>query len=267
MAPTAAIHYRTVVGTNVARHAAQDEQVGKRVDHVDGFQLPSDPDRQALSNELVDDVEHAKALSLVSAILEEVGGPDMIGMFRPKPEAGVLVAPQPPALRLLVLRARVAAVILKGCFTGTVGGHACAMMRRISDALSRSGAHSAARRRGLATGKASIQSRTKLRILECPARERPVADAQLGSDLGLRGAPLGDLAGLGTLARRSTALWMLWFHVHVPQRALMRPRAHAVAMFNGIGTPAQPLEVGDASTSEVQHRPGPFTNQRCCNRS
>jgi hypothetical protein len=37
---------RAVVGTNVARHAAQDEQVGERVDHFDGFQLAADPDRQ-----------------------------------------------------------------------------------------------------------------------------------------------------------------------------------------------------------------------------
>ena len=91
-----------VVGTNVAGHAAQDEQVGKRVDHVDGFQLPSDPDRQAFPGELVDDVEHSEAPSVVGAVLNEVVGPDMVGMFRAKPDAGVLVAPEPPALGLLV---------------------------------------------------------------------------------------------------------------------------------------------------------------------
>ena len=43
----------------MARHAAQDEQIRQHVDHVDGLELPGDPDRQALVGELVDDVEHA----------------------------------------------------------------------------------------------------------------------------------------------------------------------------------------------------------------
>ena len=72
------------------------------VDHVDGLQLPADPDRQAFPGELVDHVEHAEAPSVVGAILDEVVGPDMVGMFRPKPDAGVLVAPEPAALGLLV---------------------------------------------------------------------------------------------------------------------------------------------------------------------
>src|SRR5215207_1103882 len=91
-----------VVGTNVARHPTQDEQVRERVDHVDGFQLASDPDRQAFPGELVDYIEHAEAPSVVGAILDKVVGPDMVGMFRAKPDAGVLVAPQPTAPGLLV---------------------------------------------------------------------------------------------------------------------------------------------------------------------
>jgi hypothetical protein len=47
-------------------------------------------------------VAHAEAPSVVAAVLDEVVGPDMVGMFRPKPDAGVLVAPEPPALGLLV---------------------------------------------------------------------------------------------------------------------------------------------------------------------
>ena len=86
----------------MAGHAAQDEQVRERVDHVDGFQLASDPDRQAFPGELVDYIEHSEAPSVVGAVLNEVVGPDMVGMFRAKPDAGVLVAPEPPALGLLV---------------------------------------------------------------------------------------------------------------------------------------------------------------------
>src|SRR4051794_25636744 len=51
---------RAVVGANVARHATQDEQVREHVDDVDGLELASDPDGQALVGELVDDVEHAE---------------------------------------------------------------------------------------------------------------------------------------------------------------------------------------------------------------
>jgi hypothetical protein len=40
----------------VARHAAQDEQVGQDVDHVGGLELAGDPDRQALVGVLVEDV-------------------------------------------------------------------------------------------------------------------------------------------------------------------------------------------------------------------
>src|SRR5881409_2242112 len=48
---------RAVVGADVARHAAQDEQVREHVDEVDRLELASDADRQALVGELVDDVE------------------------------------------------------------------------------------------------------------------------------------------------------------------------------------------------------------------
>src|SRR4249920_198102 len=92
----------TVVGSDVTWDAAQDEQIGERVDHVYGPQLPADADRQALPGELVDDVEHAETPSIVGAVLNEVVGPDMVGMLRPKPDARVLVAPEAPALRLLV---------------------------------------------------------------------------------------------------------------------------------------------------------------------
>ena len=50
---------RAIVGTDVPRDAAQDEQVGQHVDHIGGLELPVHPDRQAFAGELVDDVEHA----------------------------------------------------------------------------------------------------------------------------------------------------------------------------------------------------------------
>ena len=37
---------RTIVGPNVSRHPAQNEQIGQHIDHVDGLQLARNPDRQ-----------------------------------------------------------------------------------------------------------------------------------------------------------------------------------------------------------------------------
>src|SRR3954468_5679605 len=63
---------RAVVGANVARHATQDEQVREHVDDADGLELASDPDGQALVDELVNDVEHAEPPSVVRPVLDEV---------------------------------------------------------------------------------------------------------------------------------------------------------------------------------------------------
>jgi hypothetical protein len=71
----------------VARHAAQDEQVGQDVDHVGGLELAGDPDRQALVGELVEDVGHAVLPSVMGAVLDEVVGPDVVGAFGPQPDA------------------------------------------------------------------------------------------------------------------------------------------------------------------------------------
>ena len=82
-------------------HAAQDEQIGEDVDHVGGLELAGDPDRQALVRELVDEVEHAVLPSIVSAILDEVVGPDVVRVFGPQPEAGPVRQPEPATLGLL----------------------------------------------------------------------------------------------------------------------------------------------------------------------
>ena len=72
-----------VVGADMAGYAAQDEEVGQDVDHVDGLELAVDADRQAFMGELVDDVEHAVLASIMGAVLDEVVGPDVIGVARP----------------------------------------------------------------------------------------------------------------------------------------------------------------------------------------
>ena len=92
---------RAVVGTDVAGHAAQDEQVRQDVDDVDRLEPAGDPDRQALVGELVDDVEHAELPSVVGAVLDEVVGPDVIAALGPQPDAGAVIQPEPAAFRLL----------------------------------------------------------------------------------------------------------------------------------------------------------------------
>ena len=59
--------------------------------------------------ELVDDVEHAVLPAIVGAVLDEVVGPDVIGMLRPQPDARPLVSQSRPRL---------------GCFWGTFSPHA-----------------------------------------------------------------------------------------------------------------------------------------------
>jgi hypothetical protein len=86
----------------VARHAAQDEQVGQDVDHVGGLELARDPDRQALVGELVDEVEHAVLPAVVGAVLDEVVGPDVVRALGPQPDARSVREPEPATLGLLL---------------------------------------------------------------------------------------------------------------------------------------------------------------------
>jgi hypothetical protein len=93
---------RPVVGADVARHTAQDEEIGEDIDHVRGLELAGNPDRQALVRELVDEVEHAVLPSVMGAILDEVVGPDVVRALGSGPEAGSVRQPEPPALGLLL---------------------------------------------------------------------------------------------------------------------------------------------------------------------
>ncbi len=93
---------RPIVGTDVAGDAAQDEQVSERVNDIDGLEPAADPDGEALASELVDDVEHPILPPVMGAILDEVVGPDMVGIFGPQANTGSVVEPEPPALGLLV---------------------------------------------------------------------------------------------------------------------------------------------------------------------
>ena len=92
---------RPVVGTDVGRHPAKDEQVRESIDHIGRSQSTGYPNGQGFAGELVDDAQHSVCLALVGAIRNEVVRPDMIGMLRPQADARAIIEPKPPPLRLL----------------------------------------------------------------------------------------------------------------------------------------------------------------------
>ena len=53
-----------------------------------------------LPSELVDGIQHAVFPSVMSAILDKIIGPDVIGPLRPQTDAGPVIQPEPLALRL-----------------------------------------------------------------------------------------------------------------------------------------------------------------------
>ena len=77
----------SIVGTDMVRHAAEDEEIGQQVDYIDGFELARNSDRQAFMGELIDHIEHSILPSIVSAVLDKVVGPDVIAVLGPQPDA------------------------------------------------------------------------------------------------------------------------------------------------------------------------------------
>ena len=72
----------------------------REVDDVDRFEPAGDPDGEALMGELVDDVEHAELASVMSALLDKVVRPDVVGPLGPQPDARSVREPQASALWL-----------------------------------------------------------------------------------------------------------------------------------------------------------------------
>ena len=67
-----------VVGVEVSRDAAQDEQVGPDINEIARKELAPTPDRLALPGKLVQDIEHAESPATMGPVMEEVVGPDII---------------------------------------------------------------------------------------------------------------------------------------------------------------------------------------------
>ena len=91
---------RAIVGPNVGWYAAQDEQVGQHIDHVDRVEFALHPDRQAFPAMLIDDVQRAKCPPIVGPMVHEVIRPDMVAILRSETDTRSVVEPEPALLRL-----------------------------------------------------------------------------------------------------------------------------------------------------------------------
>ena len=76
---------RTIVGANMDWDTAQDKEIREHVNDVNCLQPSINPDGNAFACELIDDVEHPILPPLMCPILDEVVGPDVVGIFRAQP--------------------------------------------------------------------------------------------------------------------------------------------------------------------------------------
>jgi hypothetical protein len=58
------------------------------------LRLAGHADRQALAGKLVDDVQHPVLAPVMRAMLDEVVGPDIVGILRPQAHARAVIEPE-----------------------------------------------------------------------------------------------------------------------------------------------------------------------------
>src|SRR5690606_25206042 len=93
---------RAVVGTDMAWHTTQDEQVRQGVDDAGRVELAIDADCKAFPGELVEYVDHAESPAIVCPTLYEFTGPEMVIVLGPQPDARCVIQPEATLLRLLL---------------------------------------------------------------------------------------------------------------------------------------------------------------------
>ena len=90
--------HRAVVAVDVIRNAVEEKALAQDLDHVLRLQLPFGPDRQALSRELVDHLEHPDGASVVRLIGHEIVRPDVVSMLRSQSDTRAISKPKPASL-------------------------------------------------------------------------------------------------------------------------------------------------------------------------
>ena len=75
-------HLRAVVRTDVFRDATDQHHIGHGLQHTEAVDPASNPDRQALSRELIDQCHQPNFAAVVGLSLNKIVGPDMIAPLR-----------------------------------------------------------------------------------------------------------------------------------------------------------------------------------------
>src|SRR5437762_9614385 len=80
---------RAIIGTDMPRNTAPDEQVGEHIDDIDRLEPARYLNGQTFVGKFVDDVEHAEFASIMGALLDEVVRPDVV--WGARPAAGCMI--------------------------------------------------------------------------------------------------------------------------------------------------------------------------------
>ena len=93
---------RAVVGADVISWAAVCEQVREKVQHIVCADPTGDQDGETFPGVLVDDRQHPEGPTIMCPGQDEGVGSDVVRPARSETDAGPVVEPQPPPLRLLL---------------------------------------------------------------------------------------------------------------------------------------------------------------------
>jgi hypothetical protein len=74
---------RALIRADMIGSSPFETEVRQGLDNIEGAEAAGDPDRQALPRELVHEAEQPELPAIVGAVLDEVVGPDVVGVFRP----------------------------------------------------------------------------------------------------------------------------------------------------------------------------------------
>jgi len=95
-------HLSAVIRPYVFWHTPHQHDVGHRLEHTEAVDAARHPDGQAFAGELVDQGHQPELVAIVGLGLNKVVGPDMIAPFRPQPDAGSIVEPEPASWPLFL---------------------------------------------------------------------------------------------------------------------------------------------------------------------
>ena len=80
--------FTAIMGPDIGRRPAGDEQVGQRRQHVFVFELARDDQGQVFATGLVDDRQDAELAAIMGTTFDEVIDPDVPRIFRARPFSG-----------------------------------------------------------------------------------------------------------------------------------------------------------------------------------